>query len=83
LKFLIDNALPPGLANLLSVEGYDAVHIRHYGMHTAEDRDILARALKEYRIIVSANTDFGALLAAQEAARPSFILFSANRPASS
>jgi predicted nuclease of predicted toxin-antitoxin system len=44
-------------------------------MHAAADDAILARALAEDRIIVSADTDFGALLAAQEAKRPSFILF--------
>jgi len=75
LKFLIDNALPPRLADLLSAEGYDAVHVRLYGMHAAEDKDILVRAFNEDRIVVSADTDFGTLLAAQDAERPSFILF--------
>ena len=44
-------------------------------MQAAKDEAILARALEEDRIIVSADTDFGAILAAQEADRPSFILF--------
>jgi predicted nuclease of predicted toxin-antitoxin system len=44
-------------------------------MHVATDDVILAKALVEDRIVVSADTDFGALLAAQEAERPSFILF--------
>jgi predicted nuclease of predicted toxin-antitoxin system len=39
------------------------------------DEDILAKALDEDRIVVSADSDFGAILAAQEAERPSFILF--------
>lgn len=75
MKFLVDNALPPRLAGLLLAAGYDAVHVRDYGMHTASDEDILARALKEDRIVVSADADFSAILAAQEANRPSFILF--------
>jgi predicted nuclease of predicted toxin-antitoxin system len=75
LRFLIDNALPPRLADLLRAAGYDAVHVRAYGMHAARDEEILARALAEGRIVVSADSDFGAILAAQEAERPSFILF--------
>jgi predicted nuclease of predicted toxin-antitoxin system len=75
LKFLIDNALPPGLADLLCAAGHDAVHVRAYGMQAARDELIVARAALEDRVIVSADSDFSAILAAQEADRPSFILF--------
>lgn len=57
MKFLIDNALPPRLAHLLVAAGYDAVHVGAYGMHAASDEEILARALQEVRIVVSADTD--------------------------
>ena len=75
MRFLIDNALPPRLADLLVAAGCDAVHVRAYGMHAARDEEILARALQEDRIVVSADSDFGAILAAQELERPLFILF--------
>ena len=75
LKFLIDNALPPRLAYLLVEQGYDAVHVGAYGMHAATDAEILARALQEDHVVVSADTDFGVILATQEASRPSFVLF--------
>jgi len=75
VKFLIDNALPPRLASLLRHSGHDAVHIRDYGIQHAEDKVILLRAREESRIIVSADTDFGTLLANQNAPAPSFILF--------
>lgn len=44
-------------------------------MQTATDEEILARAFEEDRIVISADSDFGTILAAQEAERPSFILF--------
>lgn len=75
MKFLIDNALPPRLASLLIVAGQDAIHVRQYAMQAAQDESILARAGKEDRIVVSADTNFGTLLATRKASRPSFILF--------
>jgi predicted nuclease of predicted toxin-antitoxin system len=44
-------------------------------MHAANDEAILARAVEEDRIVVSADSDFGTRLALQEAERPSFIPF--------
>ncbi|MGH9621839.1 MAG: DUF5615 family PIN-like protein [Bryobacteraceae bacterium] len=75
MRFLIDNALPPRLSALLKAAGHNAVHVREFGMQSAEDERIFAKAFEEDRIIVSADTDFGALLAAMEASHPSFVLF--------
>lgn len=44
-------------------------------MQAASDDAILARALAEDRVVVSADTDFAAILANQQASRPSFVLF--------
>lgn len=75
MRFLVDNALSPLLATLLSRAGHDALHVRKMALQRAEDIVIFDKAAAEDRIVVSADTDFGAMLAARKVKKPSVIQF--------
>jgi len=73
MRFLIDNALSPGLTALLREAGHDAVHVRDIDLQHADDEVIFEHAALDGSILVSADTDFGTLLATRSASKPSFI----------
>jgi predicted nuclease of predicted toxin-antitoxin system len=74
MKLLLDNNVSERLIGLLAPAGWDVVHVRALGLHAAKDSVVLDIARSQSRVLVSADTDFGALLAASRATSPSVVL---------
>jgi len=75
VKLLLDQNRSWRLASLLTSIGCDALHVNELGLSTASDDAVLAAAEQSGRILISADTDFAALLALREATQPSVVLF--------
>jgi predicted nuclease of predicted toxin-antitoxin system len=75
VKFLVDQNRSPRLAELLREAGHDAVHTLELGFERAEDDELIKFARAHGRVVISGDTDFGALLALANETSPSVILF--------
>lgn len=75
MRFLLDEGLSPRLVDPLAAAGHDVVHVRNLGLTSAPDPVILAHAEAERRVLLTLDTDFGALVAHSRATVPSIILF--------
>jgi predicted nuclease of predicted toxin-antitoxin system len=73
VRFLLDVCLPPETAELLRAVGHDCAHDYELGLGGQEEQ-IMALADRDNRILVSAGTDFGELLANASVLAPSVIL---------
>lgn len=75
MKFLVDNALSPRLAEALRGAGHDAVHVRALGLSGATDEELFELAASQDPVLLSEDTDFGTILALRGEQRPSVLLF--------
>ena len=74
MKLLVDENLSTRVASTLRDAGHDAVLVNAVGLANTDDDVILRSAADDGRIIVTADADFGALLALRGDRRPSVLM---------
>ena len=74
MRLLLDESLSHRLSVPLAHAGHDVVHVVDIGLQGAADDAVLGSAVRTQRVLVTADTDFGALLALSSAPRPSVLL---------
>lgn len=71
MRLLVDEALQDAVADRLAESGHDVTHVRLLGLAGHTDDEVMALALREDRVLVTTDTDFGTILALTGAAGPS------------
>jgi predicted nuclease of predicted toxin-antitoxin system len=75
VKFLADMGISLKTVAFLHALGHDAVHLANQGLERLPDRDIVAKARQEGRILLVHDLGLGELIAASGATLPSVITF--------
>ena len=73
MKILIDANLSPRVAEALNAAGHETLHVGDVGMLNAADEAILDWADEHRYAVVTADSDFGALLSIRRTSSPSVI----------
>ena len=58
MKFLVDECAGNGLASWLAGQGYDTISVAQE-MSGITDKEVLAKAYNEHRILITVDKDFG------------------------
>lgn len=74
MRFLIDMPLTPSLCTFLREQSHDAIHAADIGAAHAADATLLLRARADSRVVITADLDFGRLMAEVPEKSPGIIL---------
>jgi len=75
LRFLLDMGVSYKVSSWLNDNGHDAIHLSAEGLHEMEDHLIVKKAINESRVILTADMDFGQILAFNKSNDVSIIQF--------
>ena len=75
MRFLADMGVDIRVVEWLRNNGHDAKHLREEGLHRMPNGEIFAKAIREDRIIITFDLDFGEILALSKGRKASVVLF--------
>ena len=75
MRFLADMGVSSGVVEWLRNHGHDAKHLREEGLHRMPNGEIFTKAIRENRIIITFDLDFGEIVALSKGKKVSVILF--------
>lgn len=73
MKLLLDANLSPSLRAGLEEAGFETIHVVDVALQRASDEEIFRYAAESSYVVVTADADFGALLALRRATAPSVL----------
>jgi len=73
IKLVVDVGLPPAWVEVFAKHGWPAVHWSKIGDLRAKDREVMAWAREQQRVVFTHDLDFGTLLALTRATGPSVV----------
>jgi len=80
MKFLLDMPISPKTEEFLKKQGYDAIRVDKLKMHKATDKEIFDYAIGRNMVVITADLDFGKILAYFKSSTPSVIIFRLRYP---
>lgn len=75
MRFLADMGIASSCVAYLVKHGHDAIHLRAEGLQCLDDQRIVAKALRERRVILTHDLDFCRIVALSGSALPSVVTF--------
>lgn len=75
MRFLADMGVSMRVVEWLRSSGHDAVHLRNEGLQKLPNGEIFQKAIREKRIVLTFDLDFGEIVAASAGASIGVILF--------
>jgi predicted nuclease of predicted toxin-antitoxin system len=75
VRFLADMCVDVRIVKWLLQNGHDATHLRDQLLHRMQNGEIFEKAIREERIVITFDLDFGEIAALTESRKASVILF--------
>ena len=83
MRFLADMGVSRRTVGWLREAGYDVVHLYDQGLQCLQDGEVFAKAVREARIVLTFDLDFGEIVALSRGESTSVVLFRLNNTTSS